>query len=365
MVEVAGVSGTTINIVCWLSVGIAFLTIVARLISRICITKFFGIDDVFIIISFLVLVVLNTLASLAVQAGYGSHFKDLSDEQKVRAGRWLLTMRCFSPWPLAVPKLSVVALLIRVFEPSKIVKRTFYAIAASGLLVAALATILWIVQCSPVEKQYNPSITEGHCWPRTTVYQFSEFQFGQSVVYDFIFALYPMTVLFKLQMSLPRKIGISINMALGVLAGLAGIIKLAMIRSVGKQGPLDPTYVEPQVTIEIAIEAALLIVAACIPTSGPVLSRLKVMLFGGHGWSYDGRSGRRYQRNNHNNALENRSTKRRHGDSSLEDGVPMKAHAAPPSKRDASIELDERMGGRRPNELGYKSSTTVSSRSWG
>ena len=49
---------------------------------------------------------------------------------------------------------------------------------------------------------------------------------------------------------------------------------------------MDPTYVQSQVTAEVVVESALLIIAACVPTSGPVLVRLKSLVVSSISSSY-------------------------------------------------------------------------------
>ena len=176
--DVPGVSGPVTNAICWLFLLLALLTITGRLITRIKITNFFGLDDIFIIASFIILTILTVLSSIAVSAGLGSHYDDLTEHGKIRAQKWVLVIRAFSTWPLAVPKLSVVALLVRVFEPRRWVAVTFYTLSGLGIVFAGVVSIVWVVQCSPIQKQFDSSVA-GSCWAPSVVYALAEVQFSE------------------------------------------------------------------------------------------------------------------------------------------------------------------------------------------
>ncbi|KAL9050034.1 MAG: hypothetical protein Q9162_006884 [Coniocarpon cinnabarinum] len=163
----------------------------------------------------------------------------------------------------------------------------------------------------------------------------AEVQFSQSVVYDFIFAIYPVTILMQLQMSMRRKLGVCANMALGILAGIVGIVKLARLHLVDKGNRLDPTYAETQVSIEVEMEAALLVIAACIPTSGPVLGRLKNFVVS----SVTGSSGKSQGPTTYPATISQPKVDRRKAVDDLEygDAIPMTAYAAWPSKEQEGL----------------------------
>ena len=150
--HVDGLNGPQVNAICWLSSGFATATLIARLISRIHLTKHYGIDDTMIIVAYVFLLAMTIVSSVSVHAGSGSHFDTLSPHQKVEAAKWVLVVQAFSPWTLAMPKLSVVALLVRVFEPRRWISILFWVLAILGVFFAASASIVWCVQCHPIDK---------------------------------------------------------------------------------------------------------------------------------------------------------------------------------------------------------------------
>ncbi|KAL9050033.1 MAG: hypothetical protein Q9162_006883 [Coniocarpon cinnabarinum] len=150
--NVSGLDGATTNAICWLFLGLATATLVARLVSRIHLTNHYGIDDSMIILAYLFLVALTILNSVAVSAGAGTHIYDLTPEQQVNANKWVFILQCLSAWTLAMPKLSVVALLVRVFEPRRWVSILLYTLAVLGVMLALVTTIVWTQQCKPINK---------------------------------------------------------------------------------------------------------------------------------------------------------------------------------------------------------------------
>lgn len=63
-----------------------------------------------------------------------------------------------------------------------------------------------------------------------------------SAFVDFYLAIYPSLVLFKLQMSLRKKIALSAALGLGALAAVCAMVKCAQIKGLANQ--TDSTYKE-------------------------------------------------------------------------------------------------------------------------
>ena len=106
-----------------------------------------------------------------------------------------------------------------------------------SLLFASIAVILTFAQCRPVSALWNPELTAlgmATCWPPHRQSDFSIFTGSESFSYalcghfltrvagwlafiDLALALLPITIMWNLQLSLRKKVGISAVMGLGVL----------------------------------------------------------------------------------------------------------------------------------------------------
>lgn len=117
------------------------------------------------------------IITVAVNSGYGSHADTLSSAQFIRAKKFNLAS--FIPGLLAivVPKLAVVALLVRTMNPSVRQKWILWGSAGgSGMLLMGCVVILY-AQCRPVWVMWTPvpKIENGvaHCWPLSILVDYS------------------------------------------------------------------------------------------------------------------------------------------------------------------------------------------------
>jgi hypothetical protein len=106
-----------------------------------------------------------------------------------------------------------------------------------------------------------------------------------SATFDIIYAIYPATIFCQLcQLSVSRKLAVSVLMGLGLISGGVGIYKTTLTHLLSwhdqdRDTALASTHI---LTMWTTVEADLIISAACIPLSRPVW-RLGIG-FVGDGW---------------------------------------------------------------------------------
>ena len=104
-------------------------------------------------------------------------------------------------------KLSILLQYLKIFTPSRIVDRPlFIAIHASiwSVLIFYVVDIFFLIFiCSPREKIWNPLMTTGHCFDSNASYKASGVF---NVLSDFAILILPMATVWKLQMSLRRRL---------------------------------------------------------------------------------------------------------------------------------------------------------------
>jgi len=89
-------------------------------------------------------------------------------------------------------------------------------------IVVSLNIIMWLcaaflfLQCSPVEKAWLLE-TPGTCWNNRITIGYSIFAGVYSALMDFILALLPWFLVWRLQMKRREKLGVALAMSLGVL----------------------------------------------------------------------------------------------------------------------------------------------------
>lgn len=136
-----------------------------------------------------------------------------------------------------------------------------------------LAQVFWaIFRCSPVQKDWNLFLP-GTCYSEFGGYEiYSDFIAAYSAFCDFVLALYPILILWELQMALRVKIGLCVLMALGVLAGVCGIMRAVTVQD--GYNSTDPTYEGATTILWVWTEMWLVIIASSVPPLWPLIKRV-------------------------------------------------------------------------------------------
>ena len=176
----------------------------------------------------------TSLSTASVSAGIGRHSYYLSAQETSQAIK--LNSIAFVPGmlSLAVPKLAVACLLERLLSPKhgqKWRRTVLYTLSISCVVIAVLCSVMFWAQCKPAAGLWSLTI-KARCWNPSVYINLAFFASGNSlhpplsgymlilsawfVFVDLFLALYPMTVLLKLNMSMKKKIGCSCVLGLGV-----------------------------------------------------------------------------------------------------------------------------------------------------
>ena len=138
---------------------------------------------------------------------------------------------------VGVPKLAVACLLERLLNPTHASKWSpiiLYGLSISCNLFGILCAILFWVQCRPAAALWDP-LLKSNCWNPSIYNNIAIVEAcniistcSQELLYlpvsvayfalvDLYLALYPATILFKLQMSMKNKACCSLALGLGVM----------------------------------------------------------------------------------------------------------------------------------------------------
>lgn len=118
---------------------------------------------------------------------------------------------------IAFVKLSLLLQYLKIFVPirnySFMVLVTYFVIW-SNLIFYIISTFFEIFACKPREMYWNPLITNGHCFNISAINISSA---TINCISDFVILLLPQGVIWRLQMPLRRKLGISAIFLTGFL----------------------------------------------------------------------------------------------------------------------------------------------------
>lgn len=68
-----------------------------------------------------------------------------------------------------IPKIAVVALLVRIMNPSKWHRIFLWSLSLFTFIILLGCVPILFAQCSPSESQWNFTITDKTCWPKDVI----------------------------------------------------------------------------------------------------------------------------------------------------------------------------------------------------
>ena len=194
---------------------LACLIVALRLATRIWLVKNVGWDDYTIIAATLGIIIGCCLVIVQVHYGFGRHRVHLTDWEyieftKYAFGEWIQTFQT-----LMFTKLSICFFLLRL--PVK--KRYIRPIQGTiGVLIVSnvILTFVWCFQCNPTDGAWNKK-KPAKCFTDAQLQRIILSQGIISIVSDFVLALFPIVLLWKVQIQTRIKAGLCALMSLGLL----------------------------------------------------------------------------------------------------------------------------------------------------
>lgn len=184
---------------------------------------------------------------------------DFIEFQKYSYGEWLQTFQT-----LMFTKVSICLFLLRIPVETHLIRPLQGMIA--GLIVSNMAlTIVWIVQCRPLAAAWNSNI-QGHCFTQGQLQRIIISQALISIISDIILAIFPIFILWKVQISVRVKAGMCTLMSLGLITAACCIVRTVLN---GQNVNEDPTWESVDNWHLRSWEVCIGISAASIPALRP------------------------------------------------------------------------------------------------
>lgn len=169
-----------------------------------------GLDDLFISVSALLLVVLTTVDILDVHAGLGRHRYSLDVHQVKKILKWALIMYILEYITICLVKISISLMILR-YKKERWLKYSLYGLMA-GLVVTNGACIIGLFVC-PDPKKFN---------------YLAYVQSAYSILSDFVCSFLPIVVIWNIQIPVRLKVALCGLMALGLLATACCIARISL-----------------------------------------------------------------------------------------------------------------------------------------
>ncbi|CCF41111.1 integral membrane protein [Colletotrichum higginsianum] len=252
--------GPRIAAICTAFTAAAFVLVCLRLYVRTMLVKAVGWDDWVIIVSW----VGFDVGMVATKWGLGiTRLEDMPDEDVLNFGKLQYMGGPFYVVGIWGFKMSLLCSYLRFFPVGGY--KTGTIIVAVACTMAHIAFIfVFLFLCTPVEKQYDPSVPAevGHCVDAVAFYMtFSSL----TIVFDVLIMFLPFPVILRSQIQNRKKV---VLLALFVLGGFVTVIQAIRIQTI--QNLVN--YLDSAKTIQWSvIETCIGIIIACVPPLAPMV----------------------------------------------------------------------------------------------
>lgn len=164
-------------------------------------------------------------------------------------------------------KFSIMALYYRLFRVNRKFSLCIYALMIYHMAWVVAMSVMFSVQCQPLNRFWNPLIP-GKCIDETTTIAVVESinSFG-----DFLLVALAMSMVRILQISQSNRWKLRILFGSGTLAGILGFLKVGLSLHVSSGGLTNPEAIFTTMAVWSNVQAAVCIMCCCAPVFKPIL----------------------------------------------------------------------------------------------
>ncbi|MCJ1405544.1 hypothetical protein MMC11_008772 [Xylographa trunciseda] len=254
--------------VSWTLTIIALCFVVARVYSRIRLTNNMWFDDWFIVLTMALTISFTIIWTVYGQVGGCRHVYYLSTAQQESATRLNWISQAFCIMAIAFGKVSVAFLILRLGPPDKFRRYLLYFAAGSMTVLYIFESIITFAQCSPPRALWTFDLP-AKCWPSKVLTISAITLSSYSALLDIVLPAIAVSIIWKLQMPLRKKIELSLILSTGLFACICACIKISYLPALETVGA-DFTWDTVALFIWNTVEINVVIIAACIPALRPV-----------------------------------------------------------------------------------------------
>ncbi|RDW64003.1 hypothetical protein BP5796_10505 [Coleophoma crateriformis] len=239
--------------------GLAWLVVCLRIYVKLFLTKHWGGDDCVLLMSLAFFTAYASCSLSGIEYGTGRHVDDIPPQDAPKALYYWFLCELFYTISTVLVRLSVAIFLLKIcISPAH--RFIIYGTMTSIILFSIAFFFLILFQCHPVSFFWNQSSgMHGSCINERIVPHASIAHSAISATCDWILGLLPVNLVLHLQINKRTKGSLSIVLALGILAGVAALIRIPYIRVLSISD--DFLFKTLDVAIWSTIEAGLGIIA--------------------------------------------------------------------------------------------------------
>ncbi|KAG5975402.1 hypothetical protein E4U58_000982 [Claviceps cyperi] len=254
----------------WIAVGL-------RTVTRIFLMKGCQANDILMLIAQAIFTVACSFQFEGVQSGVGRHNASFTNEDDlVAAIMWQALGVAIYILNMMFIKLSIGFFLLRIATQ----KSYIWAIRIVLVIITlwSIGLFIWnLLQCTPIEKQWDFRITDGHCAGASEVLTAAYALSAMTIATDWFFALIPIPMLWGVKMSMQAKTTVILILSLGIFASVATLIRFRFLTSIERTD--DILFRATNASIWSLVEVGVAIIASSLATIRPLLRSLKIRGF--------------------------------------------------------------------------------------
>ncbi|KAF2269979.1 integral membrane protein [Lojkania enalia] len=253
----------------WTFTSLAIVAVVLRFYVRIKLASGPALDDWLMGIALVFDIVSQSFVTVGYHYGLGKHDASLRPDQMINVLKWMWLANTPGLLVSIVARISIAVLLVRLFGGVHEWLKWFL------IVVTGICTILTLVilpctylQTTPVSGNWNPFLPAKRWDPKIYI----DLAFlGQALwtFTDLTFVLFPVMIIWRLQMAVRQRIGLVLLMSVSLLTMVLSILKTINLKHIADQ-QTNPTATDVQYDATLAIlwtclEQAFVIMMGCVP----------------------------------------------------------------------------------------------------
>ncbi|KAJ5651543.1 uncharacterized protein N7484_005266 [Penicillium longicatenatum] len=257
------------------SIAIAVVQIVvvgARFYTRYIQKVACGSDDYLIIPALIASLGQSALYIFLVQrggVGYHLEYVERTPQKLVILEKALYANEILDfPFTVAPAKISILLFYIRIFS-----FRNFRILAyiVGGIVTSHGVGVFFaaIFQCSPIAYTWDKTIVEGSCFDQEAFYRYVS---PPNIITDVLILMMPLPYVWNLHTRVGQKVALTGVFLLGSLGTVASILRMTIFFQ--ESAMTDPTWTSVKLGIWTILEGGIIIIAACLPSIWPLISKL-------------------------------------------------------------------------------------------
>ncbi|KAL3471573.1 hypothetical protein BJX99DRAFT_266619 [Aspergillus californicus] len=245
--------------------------VAGRFLSRTYLVRnALGLDDWTMLVAYVLAMAMSACQLLEPTCGIGRHLYDVKPEWYASLGKLTVAIQCLFAPCSAMTKISICLTYLRLF-PSRTNKwfNYFSLVILTGFGISTTVTML--LQCIPLSDiwaVFKP-MSEKRCLDSEKFFIAAA---AINSITDCMVYLWPIHYLWKVKLSLTKRVGLIVCFGVGVLICIAGIVRITW--QVRFANSWDQTYNGGIIFIIVGVECNLGIICGCLPGVRPLISKI-------------------------------------------------------------------------------------------